>query len=54
MKIYQPTISGSFVVTGSTTITGTLNVSQGITGSLQGTVTAVDISYVQRLIAIGI
>jgi hypothetical protein len=42
------------IVTGSLVITGSLNVTQGITGSLQGTATAVDVSYVQRLIAIGI
>jgi hypothetical protein len=54
MKIFQPTISGSFVVTGSAAITGSLNVTQGITGSLQGTASAVDVSYVLRLIALGI
>lgn len=54
MRIYQPTISGSFVVTGSATVTGSLNVSQGITGSLQGTATAVDVSYVLRIVALGI
>lgn len=48
MNIFQPTITGSLDISGS------LNVTQGITGSLQGTATAVDVSYVQRLIAIGI
>ena len=37
MKIFQPTITGSFIVTGSATVTGSLIVSSGITGSLQGT-----------------
>ena len=37
MKIFQPIISGSLTVSGSTTITGQLIVNSGITGSLQGT-----------------
>lgn len=37
MRILDPIVSGSLTVTGSTIITGSLNVSAGITGSLQGT-----------------
>ena len=37
MKIFSPTISGSSQTSGSFTISGSLNVSQGITGSLLGT-----------------
>jgi hypothetical protein len=37
MKIFSPTISGSSQASGSFTISGSLNVSQGITGSLLGT-----------------
>lgn len=37
MKIFQPTISGSTSTTGSLTITGSIRVSEGITGSLFGT-----------------
>jgi hypothetical protein len=39
MIIYEPTISGSTSVSGSLTLEGTLNVSTGITGSLNGTAT---------------
>ena len=37
MRIFQPTISGSTNTTGSLVITGSLRVSEGITGSLLGT-----------------
>lgn len=37
MKIFQPIITGSLAVTGSSTMTGSLDVLNGITGSLQGT-----------------
>jgi len=37
MKIFNPTISGSSQASGSFTISGNLNTSQGITGSLLGT-----------------
>ena len=37
MRIFQPTISGSTNTTGSLTITGSIRVSEGITGSLFGT-----------------
>lgn len=80
MKIFQPTITGSFTVvtgssiefqvtntgvkignaltdihqvTGSVSVTGSI-VSTSFTGSLQGTASAVDVSYALRLIAIGI
>ena len=47
MKIFQPIISGSFVVTGSAAVTGSLNVSAGITGSLLGSASyALTASYV--------
>lgn len=37
MIIYQPTISGSTILSGSLTITGSLYTLTGITGSLEGT-----------------
>ena len=37
MKIFQPTITGSFSATSSMVVTGSLNISNGITGSLFGT-----------------
>ena len=38
MEIYQPIITGSLTVTGSTSIIGSLNVSNGITGSFSGSI----------------
>lgn len=39
MNIFQPTISGSLNMSGSGIISGSLNVTLGITGSLLGTAT---------------
>ena len=37
MKIFQPILTGSLSATGSMIVTGSLDTSYGITGSLQGT-----------------
>jgi hypothetical protein len=37
MRIFQPNLIGLSTVTGSAVVTGSLDVSFGITGSLQGT-----------------
>ncbi len=50
MKIFSPNITGSLIVTGSiNTITGSLTVTQGITGSLFGTASfAISASHAQN------
>lgn len=37
MKIFQPTITGSLNATSSMVVTGSLDITYGVTGSLQGT-----------------
>ena len=53
MKIYDPILSGSISISGSTTVTGSINSLGGFTGSLLGTATTASffdvVNYVSTL-----